>query len=182
MVSWRMWSDQYGSNFIHPSLCIFPGLFSHKTPSENISFVKMKKMKMFTWGMGSDQYVSNVLLCIYKTLSKDLSLAKIKKMEIFTWGIGSVLPATILRNGSPSPAARNALVKQIVQICCSWIQYMISSLNTKSTFSLILDLYQFSAEWLPWLYSWACDRYVLVEDKVLHSWSCWCLNMFCFLQ
>ena len=102
----------------HPSLYISPDLFLHKTLSENLSLVKMKAMKMFTWGMGSDQYVSNVLICIDKTLSKDLSSAKIKKMEIFTWGIESALPATILRNGSPSPAARNALVCQ-VQIFCS---------------------------------------------------------------
>ena len=94
----------------HPSLYISPDLILDETLSENPGLMKMKMVNMFTWGMGSDQYVSNVLLCIDKTLSKDLSLAKIKKMEIFTWGIGSVLPATILRNGSPSPAARNALV------------------------------------------------------------------------
>ena len=107
-------------SFKYPSLYIFPDLLLHKTLSENLSLVKMKTMKMFTWGIGSDQYVSNVLLCIDKTLSENLSLMKIKMMKMkmmkrktmkmFTWGIGSALPATILRNGSPSPAARNALV------------------------------------------------------------------------
>ena len=99
----------------HPSLYISPDLILDETLSENPGLMKMKMVNMFTWGMGSDQYVSNVLLCI----SENLSLMKIKMtmkmkmkmktMEMFTWGIGSALLATILRKGSPSPAARNAL-------------------------------------------------------------------------
>ena len=62
-----MMGNEVGSiRFKQPSLCISPAdLFLDKTLSENLSLVKMKKMKMSTWGTGSDQYVSNVFLCIY---------------------------------------------------------------------------------------------------------------------